>query len=357
MPVSQFSTTKEILRFEGANRTAYWRKFALLLGLAVVIATMGLLRNSGAVVIAAMLVAPLMTPILGIASAIVMGWMGRAILLILIVWVAAVCSIGISWLIVWIADAPATLVLPDEVLSRSNPGAEDMVVALAAGVAAAYVQIRKSEISLLPGAAIGVSLVPPLAAAGILLYFYEYDAAYEATLLFATNFGAIIFSACLVYVVLGPRENLFRKAGRRIRFTLGIAATMAFLVLVLAQLIAATYLRYIETGTEAVLARETKQWAGDVPIEIIRVDVHARRKIAEIWILLDLPSDAQYKIASLDDFLPVHMKTYPFRDVAKRVLGDDYDVVIRYQTRIAWRVDLDKEMIGIAPSADAVRED
>ncbi|EAV46260.1 putative integral membrane protein [Stappia aggregata IAM 12614] len=158
-------------------------------------------------VIAAMLVAPLMTPILGIASSIVMGWVGRALFLILTVWLAAGASIIISWLIVWIADAPSTLLLPDEVLSRSNPGAEDMVVALAAGIAGAYVQIRKSEISLLPGAAIGVSLVPPLAAAGILLYLGEQEAAYEATLLFATNFGAIIFSASIVYIVLGPRER------------------------------------------------------------------------------------------------------------------------------------------------------
>ena len=51
------------------------------------------------------------------------------------------------------------------------------------------------------------------------------------------------------------------------------------------------------------------------------------------------------------------MKAYPFRDVARKVLGDDYDVVIRYQTRIAWLVDLDKELIDIAPSADVVRED
>ena len=357
MSISQFSTTKEILKFEGADKAAYWRKFALLLALAVIIATMGLLRNSGAVVIAAMLVAPLMTPILGIASSIVMGWVGRALILMLTVWLVAGCSILISWLIVWIADAPSTLLLPDEVLSRSNPGAEDMVVALAAGIAGAYVQIKKSEISLLPGAAIGVSLVPPLAAAGILLYFGEHEAAYEATLLFATNFGAIIFSACLVYLFLGPKVRLFKKTGRGVKFTLGMTVTLAFLTVVLVQLLAATYLRYIETGTEAILAQRTKEWAGDVPVEIIRVDVHARTKIAEIWVLLDLPSDAQYKIASLHDFLPAAMKEHPFRDAAREVLGDDYKVIVRYQTRIAWLLDLATETIEVAPSPDTIQDD
>ena len=79
MVVRKLSTTRGILLFEGADKAAYWRRFAMLLTLSVVIATMGLLRNSGAVVIAAMLVAPLMTPILGVAAAMVMGWLKRAV--------------------------------------------------------------------------------------------------------------------------------------------------------------------------------------------------------------------------------------------------------------------------------------
>ena len=201
MTIRSFSTTRDILRFEGGDRASYWRKFSMLLALSVIIATMGLIRNSGAVVIAAMLVAPLMTPILGIAAAILMGWIGRAFKLLLIVWSAAALSILIAWLIVWISDVPLGIFIPDEVINRSDPGAEDLVIALAAGVAGAYVQIQKAEVSLLPGAAIGVSLVPPLAAAGVLFYFGETWRAYEATFLFATNFGAIILSAaCLPHL-------------------------------------------------------------------------------------------------------------------------------------------------------------
>ena len=106
-----------------------------------------------------------------------------------------------------------------------------------------------------------------------------------------------------------------------------------------------------------MLAQRTKEWAGDVPVEIIRVDVHARTKIAEIWVLLDLPSDAQYRIASLDDFLPVAMKEHPFREAAREVLGPDYKVVVRYQNRIAWLLDLSNYAIDTAPSADAVKDE
>lgn len=352
MGAPDISTIKGILRFEGREAPAYWRKFALLLTLAVVIATMGLLRNSGAVIIAAMLVAPLMTPILGIASSIVMGWVGRASYLLLIVWLAAAASVFVAWLIVWLSDFPRGIIIPNEILSRTDPGAEDLVVALAAGVAGAYVQIQKSEISLLPGAAIGVSLVPPLAAAGILLYFGQPSRAYEAMLLFATNFGAIILSACIVYVLLRPSRSLFRRGWRQMKFSFGIAVISLFLVVVFGQLFAATYLRFVVARTESALTRKIGEWAKTASVEVLRVDVQPERKTAEVWIAIDLPLDAQYRLASVADLLPEELRQTPFREVAKDVLGEDYKVVVRYQTRIAWQVDLATNKIDPAPAPE-----
>lgn len=352
MAVQSFSTIKEILRFEGRDKFAYWRRFTLLLMLSVVIATMGLLRNSGAVIIAAMLVAPLMTPILGIASSIVMGWIGRAARLLLIVCCAALCSVALAWLIVWLFDVPRGILIPDEVLSRADPGTEDLVIALAAGVAGAFVQIRKSEVSLLPGAAIGVSLVPPLSASGILLYFGHPWRAYEALLLFGTNFGAIILSACVVYIFLGPGVHLLRSGWRSFRFLIGFGLTALCLVLFFVQLFFSTFYRYQESGTEALLARRIHDWAGDTSIEVVRVDVHAREKLAEVWAIVDLPADAQNKVASSADLLPANLKETPFREVAREVLGDDYKVIVRYQTRIAWLIDLKDNVITPAPATE-----
>lgn len=349
MAVQSFSTIKEILRFEGRDKLAYWRRFTMLLMLAVVIATMGLLRNSAAVIIAAMLVAPLMTPILGIASSIVMGWSGRAARLLLIVVCAAICSIALAWLIVWLFDVPRGILIPDEVLSRADPGTEDLVIALAAGVAGAFVQIRKSEVSLLPGAAIGVSLVPPLSASGILLYFGHPWRAYEAALLFGTNFGAIILSACVVYVFLGPGGALFRAGWRSVRFAIGFALTALCLVLFFVQLFFSTFYRYQEGSTEAELTRRIHDWAGDTPVEVVRVDVQAREKLAEVWAIVDLPADTQSKVASTEDMLPPELKETPFREIAREVLGSDYRVIVRYQTRIAWLIDLKDNSITAVP--------
>ena len=346
-----YSSAREILRFEGGDVLSYWRRFSILLALAVIMATMGLLRNSGAVVIAAMLVAPLMTPILGIASSIVMGWMGRATKLLVTVWIAAGVSILLSWFLVWLTDVPRGIMIPDEVVNRTDPGAEDLVIALAAGIAGAYVQIRKSEASLIPGAAIGVSLVPPLAAAGILLYFGHFSDAYEATLLFATNFGAIILAACVVYLAVGPRQKMLRSGKRRVRFTFGFTLVALFLVLVFSQLFTATYYRYLEAGVEARLSQRVSEWAGSTPIEIARVRIDAHRKVAEVWAIVDLAAEAQYRVASISDLLPAELKKTPLRDTLRNVLDDDYKVVIRYQTRLAWTLDLKSGSMEPAPTS------
>jgi hypothetical protein len=84
---------------------AYWGRFATLLLLSVVIAALGLYRNSGALVIAAMLLAPLMTPILGIAAALVKGWTVRLLRLAAFVPVTTVATIAIAFVLVRLRPA------------------------------------------------------------------------------------------------------------------------------------------------------------------------------------------------------------------------------------------------------------
>ncbi|MCV6585978.1 MAG: DUF389 domain-containing protein [Marinibacterium sp.] len=357
MTMRKLSTTRDILRFEGADRPAYWRRFAMLLGLSVVIATMGLLRDSAAVVIAAMLIAPLMTPILGIASALVMGWLGRAAWLVLAVCVAAVLCVLMAWLLVHIADVPKGIRLPGQVLARTDPGTEDLVVALAAGVAGAYVQINRSEISLLPGAAIGVSLVPPLSASGVLLYFEDYTDAYEAALLFATNLGAIILSASVVYIIYSARALISGKIQRKRNFTAGMILAVAFLGLIIVQLGSATYNRYLETRQEAALMQAIRDWADPVSVETLRIDVDAKRKQVDLWLIVDLPLDAQFQVASIATMMPEHLRDNPLIDVLRAHLGPDYSATVRYQTRIAGRVDLLNRAVDDAPSVEDADDD
>ncbi len=357
MALENYSLTRDILRFEGTDRRAYWKRFAMLLGLSVVISTMGLIRNSGAVVIAAMLIAPLMSPILGIAASMVVGRNNRVLNLLLAVIVAALLSVGLAWLIIYIADVPKGILLPEQIMARTDPGTEDLIIALAAGVAGAYVQINRSEVSLLPGAAIGVSLVPPLSAAGILLYLGDYEDAYEAALLFCTNLAAIVLSACAVYILVGGKKVLLKKGKRRTQFTLSFAATMAVLGVIVMQLISATYNRYTETRAETELARVIQEWSGDISVEIVRLDVNSTRKRADLWVIVDLPFEAQDRLASISDLLPDELKDRSLADRMREVLGNDYAVAFRYQTRFAGLVFLATEFVIEAPKTEETVEE
>ena len=108
--------------FEGENPSSYWIRFSNLLGIAVIIAAFGLYRNSGAVVIAAMLIAPLMTPILGIASAMVIGWTRRMLYLLMVVAGASFGTVALAFSLMLLFNAPKGMVVPAEVMARTNPG-------------------------------------------------------------------------------------------------------------------------------------------------------------------------------------------------------------------------------------------
>lgn len=352
MSISSISSVKDIVRFEGTDKKAFWRRFSLLLSISTVIATMGLLRDSGAVVIAAMLVAPLMTPILGIAAAMIMGWIQRLLTLLAIVLLAAAYCIVLSYLLMYLVHVPPEIRIPEQILSRTDPGVEDLIIALAAGTSGAYVQIHRSEITLLPGAAIGVSLVPPLAAAGALIYFGNLRGAEEAILLFGTNLSAIILSACCVYFLSGTYSSFITSRKRRTRFTIAVAVTVLAVASILAPLTSATYYRYSGARAEGELAVRIKEWAGPHSVELLRVAVNPRRQLADIWAVVDLPIEASARLAPVTDMLPEELSMRSFVETAKDVLGEEYTISIRYQTRIAGSLDLKTYSVGEAPPVD-----
>jgi uncharacterized hydrophobic protein (TIGR00271 family) len=327
--------------FEGGNRRAYWAQFTTMLGIAVVIATVGLYRNSGAVVIAAMLIAPLMTPILGIASAMVMGWTRRMLYLLTVVILASFGTVGLAYVILFLADAPKGMVIPAEVMARTNPGLEELMVALAAGIAGAYVQMRKEEASLLPGVAIGVSLVPPLAAAGMLLYFEETVDAWEAALLYLTNLAAIVLSACAVFYFLGMRVAL-RDKGFVTGFGLGAIATLAAVAILSIHLSAATLERFREARNEERIVAAIKKWSRGYPLEIDHLDVKrkAGRSLVDIGLIVDVPGSFSDDVLAPREMFPEHLRRNQLLDAIEAILGPDTVVIGRVQVRYASEWDL-----------------
>ncbi|MGI6549335.1 MAG: TIGR00341 family protein [Syntrophomonadales bacterium] len=174
--------------------------FHLMVCLSTIIAAFGLLSNSVAVVIGAMLVAPLMGPIFGIALSLSTGnssLLRRALVAEII---GIMMAVGLSYIIGLVPIRPD---FGSEILARTQPTIYDIIVALASGLAGAYALVDEKISPALPGVAIATAIVPPLATVGLNLATGQWSMAGGAASLFLVNFLCIEFAAAVVFVVSG----------------------------------------------------------------------------------------------------------------------------------------------------------
>ena len=206
-------------------------RFAVLMALATAIATFGIGVDSTAVVIGAMLVAPLMTPILGISAGLINGRSRSASISGLIVLGGAIGSVAIAWALSALIPDLSTVVANEQVTSRTAPSLLDLAIAIAAGAAGAYGVSRKESTEALPGVAVAIALVPPLAVIGITLQAADYGQAAGATLLFLTNLFSIVLMAGIVFLLVGY-SSWSRLYYRRNRIRTSFALVVLAVVLI-----------------------------------------------------------------------------------------------------------------------------
>jgi uncharacterized hydrophobic protein (TIGR00271 family) len=192
----------------GIPRRQFFTRFVSLMMLSTAIAVFGILGDSTAVVIGAMLVAPLMFPVLGGAAAIVMGWPRRIVNRALLVAAGSLLAVLLAAAISFVIPGRATP-LPAELMARTSPNLLDLGIALAAGAAGAYGQVRRHAADALTGVAVAVALVPPLAVVGITLQLTEWQLAVGAALLFLANVVGIVIAASATFLAAGfvPGRN------------------------------------------------------------------------------------------------------------------------------------------------------
>ncbi len=209
-----------IERVESNSRWSF--DFMLLIGLSTSIATLGLLDNSPAVVIGAMLVAPLMTPLLGLGLAITQGNALLARWALKAAFLGFVMAFGIAYVIglIYGADFDITSAMR----TRDWPQMRDLIIALLSGIAAAYASGRPGLLAALPGVAIAASLVPPLGVAGLAMSIGRYHLALGAVLLFLVNAVAIITATALTVWAVGIRD--IGKSKRPVRLLRNIATVV-----------------------------------------------------------------------------------------------------------------------------------
>lgn len=195
---------KAKLFFEGAKRRVNLERFVVLLFLSTFIATFGIIGDSAATVIGAMIVAPLMRPIMATAAGLVMGDMKRAGSSFLIVVASVAGVIGTAWLLTELSVLTViSIESSSQFSSRISPSLIDLYAALASGAAGAFAISRDDVADSIPGVAIAISLVPPICVVGIALAEGEWAAAGGAFLLFLTNFLSILLAGGGVLALLG----------------------------------------------------------------------------------------------------------------------------------------------------------
>lgn len=182
-------------------RSAFW----VLLALAAVIASAGVVADSDATVIGAMIVAPLMTPILGTALALILADRRRLLASVALVLGGALVVVVLGYLLGLLTPEPVVAATNSQVAGRVDPKLIDLVAALATGTVGAFALVRADISDTLPGVAIAISLVPPLAVVGLTLESGAPEQAAGALLLFATNVSAIIATGTVVLLAFRVR--------------------------------------------------------------------------------------------------------------------------------------------------------
>jgi uncharacterized hydrophobic protein (TIGR00271 family) len=200
-----------------ADEVALSWQYVILLTLSVVIATLGLLVNNSVIIIGAMILSPLMWPIIGLAMGTVASKRSLLHNSVILLSLSLVIILAVSFVI---ASFSPFSTFGSEVITRANPNLFDLGIALATGIAATLLILWPKYAESVAGVAVAASLLPPFAVTGIALSAGRYDYAWGSFLLFVTNLVSIIFAGIIIFSLgrffIRERESDIRR--RRIGF-------------------------------------------------------------------------------------------------------------------------------------------
>lgn len=271
--------------------------FFLLVVLSASIATFGLITDSAAVIIGAMLVAPLMSPILGLSLASVSGERHVFEHAVVALIEGALLAVGLSSLFGWLAHAlpfGALGELPGEVLTRVRPTPFDLGVALAGGAAASYCLAHPRLSAALPGVAIATALMPPLCTVGIGISLGRADVSLGALLLFLTNLAAISFAGILVFALLGFRPLHLEDRWHGVSRSLIVSAALVLIIavpLVVLTLRFVNEARLVNKVREAVAA-EVAVWPD---VQLVEVGIDDEGATLRLRVTARMPRQPVYR--------------------------------------------------------------
>ena len=283
--------------------------FFMMIGLSAGIAALGLILNSPAVIIGAMLIAPLMSTIIAMGMAIVLGdikFLLRSLGATLrgtAVVIAVGILIGLFYL-----DREGT----QEMLSRTGPTLLDLLVATVSGVAAAYAICRRNVSAALPGVAIAVALVPPLATVGLFLGMGDWQLAHGAFLLFGTNLAGITCASGVVFTLFGFRPpNLKEKDLQRVKvFQRSFLAAGLLLLAVFSHLTVISVENIVESNVDnTVESVLTEHFAEGTGVSLLQWSVSDDATVPEVFVHLSSSTDIdRSRLSTLTENLSMELE-------------------------------------------------
>ncbi|RLQ93420.1 TIGR00341 family protein [Falsibacillus albus] len=205
--------------------------YSIFVAISAVVVTIGLIKNSSAIVIGGMVIAPLLGPVIGVAFASILGdfkLLRSALLTVLTgVILSLIVSIGLGLFF----GIPTH---SQEFMSRTKVSIEDIVLALASGAAGSLSTLRKFP-SALVGVMVAVALLPPIAVMGMSGAAFLWPEAIHATLLLLVNISSILLSAVVVFSLTGIRPLKYdevQKANNSRKYSLIFVSLIVLLLLV-----------------------------------------------------------------------------------------------------------------------------
>ena len=295
-----------------SKRSAYWT----MLLLAGCIASAGIIADSTATVIGAMIIAPLSTPIMGTALALVKRERTGGVKFVVL---GGLMVIAVGALFSLLLPSPYDLLGNPQVASRTSPRLVDLLSALATGFAGAIALARRDVAAILPGVAISISLVPPLCVVGICLAEGSLSLAFGALVLFLSNFLALVFAGSLVFTTLGYTTAVRQQGGRprrKVRVTFAILVVLVLVPVVLNSVIALAVDKLTTIGTES-----TRTWlASTRGAEIVDVTNQGFSLVIQVRAPLDLPPTTTL-MSDLSGRLPAGIPV-----VLERSVGESVDL-------------------------------
>ncbi len=193
-------TEKRLEEYTGTHAN-----FFILIALAAAIATIGLILDNTAVVIGAMVVAPLVTPVFGFSLSLIVIRFKQTLRSLLMLLLGSLLAIVIgallTHLVMFIEGDHITLT--NEIISRTDANLLYLLVAFFSGIAGAYAYVKPEILASIAGIAISVAVIPPLAVAGIGVGIGEWSLVSSSVLLYIINLAGISFGSIVTFLSFG----------------------------------------------------------------------------------------------------------------------------------------------------------